>query len=84
MSKTVRIEVRLSPAHKELIEKAAAHNGQSLSAFVVAEALERARQIEFTLLSRRDWDRFLEIMDRDEEPTPALVAAARKHPRRKG
>ncbi|MHC4817168.1 MAG: type II toxin-antitoxin system TacA family antitoxin, partial [Planctomycetota bacterium] len=78
------IEVRLSPAHKELIEHAAALNGQSISAFVVAEALERARQIQFTLLSRRDWDRFLEVMDRDGKPAPALVAAARKRPRRKG
>ena len=77
-TKTVRIEVRLSPEHKTLIENAAALNGQSISAFVVSEVLERVRQIQFTLLSRRDWDRFLEIVDREEEPAPALVAAARK------
>jgi uncharacterized protein (DUF1778 family) len=82
--KTVRIEVRLTPEHKTLIENAAALHGQSLSAFVVSEVLERVRQIQFTLLSRRDWERFLEIVDREEEPTPVLVAAARKHPRRKG
>jgi len=83
-TKTVRIDVRLSPEHKALIENAAALNGQSVSAFVVSEVLERARQIQLTLLTRRDWDRFLAIVDREEEPTPALVAAARKHPRRKG
>ena len=83
-TKSVRIEVRLSPEHKTLIENAAALNGQSLSAFVVSEVLERVRQIQLTLLSRRDWGRFLEIVDREEEPTPVLVAAARKHPRHKG
>ncbi|MHC4493931.1 MAG: type II toxin-antitoxin system TacA family antitoxin, partial [Planctomycetota bacterium] len=35
-TKTVRIEVRLSPEHKTLIENAAALHGQSLSAFVVS------------------------------------------------
>ncbi|MHC4161591.1 MAG: type II toxin-antitoxin system TacA family antitoxin [Planctomycetota bacterium] len=83
-TKTVRIEVRLSPEHKTLIENAAALHGQSLSAFVVSGALERARQIQSTFLTRRDWDRFLDLVDREEEPTPVLVAATRKHPRRQG
>jgi uncharacterized protein (DUF1778 family) len=81
-AKTVRIEVRLSPEHKTLIENAAALCGQTVSAFVVSEMLERVRQVQLTLLTRRDWGRFLEIVDRDDEPTPALVAAARKHARR--
>lgn len=78
-AKTKRIEVRLTPEHKALIEEAAALQGQSLSAFVVSQALEQALRPRLTMLSRRDWDRFLEIMDREEEPTPALVAAAKKH-----
>ena len=80
-TKSERIEVRLSAEHKAVIAAAAALRGQSLSAFVVAEALERARQIRLTALTRRDWERFLEIMDREDEPTPALGAAARKHRR---
>jgi uncharacterized protein (DUF1778 family) len=83
-TKTARIEVRLSPEHKTRIENAAALNGQSLSAFVVSAALERARQIQSTSLTQRDWDRFLEIVDREEEPTAVLVTATRKHPRRQG
>ncbi len=79
--KTERIEVRLSAEHKALLEDAARQRGQSVSAFVVSEALERARQLQLRILTRRDWDLFLEIMDRDEVPAPALVAAARKHPR---
>jgi len=85
-AKTERIEVRLSAEHKALIEDAAAVRGQSLSAFVVSEALERARQLQLTpqltSLSRRNWEQFLEIMDREEEPAAALIAAAKKHPRR--
>jgi len=80
-SKTERIEVRLSAEHKAMIEDAAALRGQSLSAFVVSEALEQARRLHLTVLTRRDWERFLEITDREEEPTPALIAAARKHRR---
>lgn len=76
-SKTERIEVRLSAEHKAVIEEAAALRGQSLSAFVVSQALEQALRLRLTVLSQRDWERFLEIMDR-AEPAPALVAAARK------
>ena len=80
-AKTERIEVRLSPEHKAVIEEAAAARGQSLSAFVVSQALEQALRLRVTVLTRRDWERFLEIMDREEKPTPALAAAARKHGR---
>ena len=83
MAKTDRIELRLSSEHKLLVEGAASLMGQSVSAFVLAEAIGRAHQIttEYgrTRLSRDDWDRFLEIMDRDAEPTPALKAAAKKY-----
>lgn len=79
--KTERIDIRLSRAHKAVIEEAAALRGQSLSAFVVSQALEQALRLRLTLLTRRDWERFLGIMDRPEEPTPALVAAAKRHGR---
>jgi len=72
-AKAERIEVRVSPEQKALLDDAAARSGLSLSAFVASAALARAR--------RRDGQRFLEIMDRDEEPTPALKAAARKYRR---
>jgi uncharacterized protein (DUF1778 family) len=79
-SKTERLEVRLSAEHKAVIEEAAALRGQSISAFVVSQALEQALRLRLTVLSQRDWDRFLKIMDRTE-PAPSLVAAARKHRR---
>lgn len=77
-TKTERIEVRLSPEHKAMIEEAAALRGQSISAFVVSEALEQALRLRFTVLTRRDWERFLEVMDREEVPAAALAAATRK------
>ena len=88
MSKTERLELRLSPEHKSIVESAAALSGLSLSAFVVSEVLGRAYQITAehgrTSLSRRDWNRFLEILDSDTEPAPALVAAASKYLRKEG
>jgi uncharacterized protein (DUF1778 family) len=81
-NKTERIEMRVSPEHKALIERAAALRGQSISAFVVAEVLERARQIDVSMLSKRDWEEFIRILDADDEPTPALRAAAQEY--RKG
>ncbi|MHC4955913.1 MAG: type II toxin-antitoxin system TacA family antitoxin [Planctomycetota bacterium] len=87
MPKTERLELRLSPEHKSLVESAAALSGLSLSAFVVSEVLDRAYQITAdhnrTTLSRRDWDRFLEIMDEPAEPTPALRRAAQRYLRSK-
>ena len=80
-AKNKRIEIRLTDEHKTLIEDAATLRGQSVSAFLVSEGLERAQQMQTTDLSRRDWEGFLDVMDRDEEPTAALVAAAKKHAR---
>ncbi len=81
-TKTDRLEVRLSREHKELIERAAAASGQPISAFAIANLVERAREAlarhEQTVLSHRDWQRFLEILEREEEPTLALRKAIRK------
>ena len=77
-TKAKRIEIRLSEKNKHLIEDAAALCGQSVSAFLVAAGLDAAREFQTTDLSRRDWVRFLEIMDRDEQPTPALIDAVKK------
>jgi len=80
-AKPERIQVRLSREHKALIEDAALLRRQSLAGFVVSEALKAARRLQLTVLTRRDWEQFLEIADREEEPLPTLTAAARKHPR---
>lgn len=79
-TKTERVEMRLNPEHKELLERAAALSGQTVSAFGVPLLIEKARETlerhKTTTLSQADAARFLEILDSDEQPAPALKAAA--------
>ncbi len=81
-AKSDRLDVRLTPEHKDLIERAAAATGQAISAFAVSNLVERAREVlsrhEQTVLSARDWRRFVEVLEREEEPTPALRRAVRR------
>jgi len=45
MPKTARLDLRLEPEHKALIERAARVSGASVSEFVVAHALEASRRV---------------------------------------
>lgn len=82
-AKSARIDFRLPPEVKELIEKAAACKGQSLSEYAVSTLVENAREIvrehHVTVLTDRDRDRFLELLDRQSKPNAALLAAARSY-----
>ena len=81
--RTERLEMRLSPEQKDILERAAAATGQPLTGFVLSHLLERAREIEerqrTTVLSRRDHKRFLAILESGAAPVPALRAAARRY-----
>lgn len=83
--KTERLDFRLSEEHKELLERAAAITGQPVTSFAVSHLLQKAREVieqhERTTLNRVDWERFLEILDSDEEPSPALMKAAERQTR---
>lgn len=74
-----RIDLRTSPEIKKLIVRAAATTGVSLSAFLIASAQERAKQIlaesETLSLSPRDWDAFFAALDNTDKTRPALEAA---------
>lgn len=78
-----RIDLRTSPEIKELIVRAAATAGVSLSAFLIASAQERAKQIlaesETLTLSPRDWDAFFVALDNADKPRPKLEAAATEY-----
>jgi uncharacterized protein (DUF1778 family) len=82
--KTERLEIRLEPEHKELIEKAAAAAGQVVSQFVVSTTLRGAHEVlgqsSVTTLVEKDREAFLRIMDSDPAPAPALKAAFERHP----
>lgn len=78
-----RLDLRLSPEHKRLIERAATVKGHtSVSGFAAVQLVEAARAIleehEVLSLSSRDWDRFAEILDQNE-PNEALASAARHY-----
>ena len=75
-----RIDLRTSSEIKSLIVRAAATSGVSLSAFLIASAQERAKQIlaesETLTLSPRDWNAFFSALDKADKPRPALKTAA--------
>lgn len=78
--KTTRLDVRIRPDIKKIIEQAADVLGVSTTDFacatLVAEAqsvLDRHRRI---VLGNEDRDRFLTALASDDEPNEALVQAA--------
>lgn len=74
-----RINFRLEAQHKHLIEEAARITGQSVTSFALSTLMRSAQEIveRFgrTTLSDRDRDLFLALLDADDEPEPALLAA---------
>lgn len=77
-----RIDLRTSHEIKELIVRAAATTGQTVSAFLLGAAQERARQVlaesELLTLSPRDWEAFFAALDRIEKPRPNLESAMQR------
>ena len=70
--------------YQQTIEQAAALTGQTLSDFAVSTLVRTARSIieehDRTVLSHRDRDRFLALLDdADACPNEALAGAARKY-----
>lgn len=78
-----RIDLRTSPEIKELIVRAAATAGMSVSAFLLGTAQERAKQIlaerEMITLTSRDWNAFAKALDNADKPKPKLSAAMKRH-----
>ena len=74
-----RINFRLEAQQKRLIEEAARLTGQSVTAFALSTLMRSAQELveRFgrTTLSDRDRDLFLALLDADDEPEPALLAA---------
>ena len=74
--RTERLEQRLSPRAKEVIEHAAALQGVTASEFARSHTMQAAhetiRRMEVTRLAPEDRDAFLRAFD-DERPNEALV-----------
>lgn len=82
-AKISRIDVRVTTEQKEILEKAASWSGLSLSSFVLSNSLEAAQEkIAFhdkLVLSDRDWDLFVSLMENPPEPCEALKSAMREY-----
>ena len=82
-SKNENIHIRISSNIKEIIEKAIAVSGQTLTDFATGSLLNSANEIlekEYvTTLTNRDRDRLLAMLDAEEEPNEALKEAFEIH-----
>jgi uncharacterized protein (DUF1778 family) len=73
-----RLELRLEPDRRRLLDAAAATSGMSTSAFVLSHATTAAQialadRTIFRLPDQR-WDAFVALLGRDERPMPGLAA----------
>ncbi len=77
-----RIELRATKEEKRLLAAAAAYERLDVTSFVLRAALPAAREVvarnERIVLSERDTERVLALLENPPEPTPALLAAARR------
>lgn len=75
-SHDARLDFRLSRESKERIEKAALVSGQSVSDFAAATLVREAEEVlarhGATVLSDRDRNVFLALLDNPPEPSPGL------------
>jgi uncharacterized protein (DUF1778 family) len=88
-SSDARLEFRLSTELKQIIEKAAALSGQTVSDFAIAVLAQSAGAIvqshEHSVLSQADREAFIELLKRtDARPNKALSAAARRYKKELG
>ena len=83
-----RLEFRLTRQAKGLIERAAFLTGQNVSDFATATLVDQARRVlnehSLTILSDRDRDLFLRMLDSNKGPNGALKRAARRFRRHYG
>jgi uncharacterized protein (DUF1778 family) len=83
-----RLDFRVSPAHKAIIEHAASLQGQTVSSFASAALLKAADEViqsqTARTLSARDSQTFLAMLSSDAKPNAALKAAAARYREQRG
>jgi uncharacterized protein (DUF1778 family) len=77
--KTARLELRLAPSAKQLIQRAMSVSGLSAGDLAYEAARRVLDEHERMALSGADRAAFLEAVRNPPEPTDALVAALRRH-----
>ncbi len=82
-----RIDLRVNAEVKEILARAAAYTGESLSHFLVAAASDRAKTVlaeqETLILTQKDWKAFFAGLDNADRPRPKLEAAAKRYMKRR-
>jgi|WetSurMetagenome_2_1015567.scaffolds.fasta_scaffold1156347_1 uncharacterized protein (DUF1778 family) len=81
--KSERLEARITNAHKELLQEAAAFEGRSVSEFVTRTALEAARRLvrerRALELSDEDTHRFVKALLKPPKPNAKLRRAVERY-----
>jgi uncharacterized protein (DUF1778 family) len=84
-TRSARLEARITAEQKELIERAAAYEGRSVSDFVVATVQQAAKDIvqerELLRLNKSQSRAFVETLLNPPEPNDALQQAAAEYRR---
>lgn len=85
-SQQARLDFRISPEHKSLIERAAMAQGQTITSFAVSAlvrvATETIQKDTERAFSEKDAQVFLDMISAPSEPNAALKAAAEKYKQR--
>jgi uncharacterized protein (DUF1778 family) len=80
--RTEKLDLRITPAAKRVLQTAAVAAHQSVSDFVVKSALSRAEETlpdrQHFGLDARQWDAFQAALDAPPRPTPRLAKLLRK------
>lgn len=84
-----RLNFRLPPALKSIIEEAASQRGQSITEYAIATLVQDAQKVlresEVTRLTRRDRDLVVALLDDPTaKPNRALRDAAKRYKKRLG
>ena len=81
--KRERLEARITPEQKEMLERAAALEGTSLTDFVLHSAQQAAEHVirdrEHLLLDMQASAAFVDVLLNPPVPNPALRAAAQQY-----
>lgn len=87
-TRAARLEARVSPAQKSVLQRAAALSGRTLSEFVVASAHEAASKViedhELIRLTRAEQTTFVRSLLASPAPGSALRKAAAAYKKRLG
>lgn len=85
-NQSARLDFRVSPDHKSLIERAAQAMGQTVSSFATSVLLRASEEViereTNRVLSERDAELFLGLLSCDAEPNEALKVAADRYKER--